>query len=340
VRERSLLKNIMLSYIESNQAQRTINYLRISVTDRCNLKCRYCFSEEGVNFIPHEEILSYEELLHLVRLSTLVGIRKIRVTGGEPLVRKGIEEFLFNLCHIKGLQDISLTTNGILLKEMASRIKSCGIKRLNISLDSLKPERFAYITGKDEFHKVWEGIREAERVGFYPLKINLVVMKGINYDEIIDFARLAIEKPYHIRFIELMPIANNGWRTEMFVSVEEMFDVIKTLGPLKPLKSDILDGPAQRYVFDEGKGEIGLIGAVSNHFCNNCNRLRLTAEGHLRGCLFSDDEIDLKSPLRAGEGDSHLLDLMGLAIQNKPRGHGPLRQGLRTCSRRMSSIGG
>jgi cyclic pyranopterin phosphate synthase len=297
--------------------------------------------EEGSRFAPHSEILTYEELLHLVGLSVQSGIRKVRLTGGEPLVRKGFINFFGRLGKIEGLNEITLTTNGVLLKEFAAEIKACGICRINISLDSLKPDRFFQISGRDYFDRVWESIQEAERLEFNPVKINVVMMKGINDDEVLDFARLTLEKPYHIRFIEFMPVgANNRWSPRKFISTEEIYEQIGTLGVLKPVKSNPLDGPAQRYFIEGGKGEVGFIGALSNHFCEKCNRLRMTAEGHLRSCLFSDQETDIKTPLREGKGDAHLLKLISHTIKNKPKDHGIGRYGPRKCVRHMSSIGG
>lgn len=320
---------------------RTISYLRLSVTDRCNLRCIYCMPEEGIQFIPHSDILTYEEMLHLVRLSVQRGIRKVRVTGGEPLVRKGFTRFLESLCNIQGMEEVGLTTNGVLLKRYAAEIRNCGICRINISLDSLKPERFFHITGRDCFEQVWEGIKEAERVGFDPIKINVVAMKGINDDEILDFAELAMHNPYHIRFIELMPVGGgNGWGPDKFISTDEIYARIQSIGNLVPVLSNPYDGPAQRYKIKGSQGEIGLIGALSHHFCAVCNRLRLTAEGSLRGCLFSDEETDLKTPLREGRGDEAILRLIEWTIENKPRDHGLLAQGPRKCVRQMHSIGG
>jgi len=321
---------------------RTINYLRLSVTDRCNLRCMYCMPEDGIEFLPHDKILRYEEMLHIVRLSVLKGIRKVRLTGGEPLVRKGFIDFLKDLNRIDGLEEITLTTNGVLLKKFAARIRECGISRINISLDSLRRERFLQITGHDCFEQVWEGIQEAERQGFDPIKINVVAIRGVNDDEIQDFARLTLEKPYHIRFIEVMPIGDrNIWSSEKFISIEEIYRKIRELGHLNSvLKHSNLDGPAQRFALEGGKGEIGLIGAMSNHFCDICNRLRLTAEGNLRSCLFSDHEIDIKNPLREGRGDDYLLELLGNAIKEKPDNHHQARQGPKKCARPMFSIGG
>ncbi len=320
---------------------RIINYLRLSVTDRCNLRCIYCMPEEGVKFISHSEILTYEEMLHIVGLCVQKGIRKVRLTGGEPLVRKGLIGFLEKLCKIAGLEEVTLTTNGVLLKNLAADIKNCGICRINVSLDSLKPERVFRITGRDCFKQVWEGLEEAERVGFNPIKINVVAIKGVNDDEILDFADLTLKKPYHIRFIELMPVSEqNVWRPERFMSTNDIYRQIQSLGNLIPVKPNPYDGPAQQFKIEGRQGDIGLIGALSNHFCSLCNRLRLTPEGYLRGCLFSDQETDLKTPLRQGKKDGYLLQLIEHAIKNKPKEHGLLKYGPRKCIRRMHRIGG
>jgi cyclic pyranopterin phosphate synthase len=324
-----------------HQKRPTINYLRLSITDRCNLRCMYCMPEEGMDFVPHSEILSYEEILHLVRVSVRSGIRKVRLTGGEPLVRKDFIPFLEKLSAVEELKEITLTTNGVLLKEYAADIRNCGICRINISLDSLKPERFFHITRRDLFHKVWEGIEEAERLHFHPLKINVVAMKGINDDEVLDFARLTLDRPFHVRFIEWMPIGkNNNWTSEKFITAEELRTRIAALGDLEPVERGAMDGPAERYRIEGARGEIGFISAVSSHFCDACNRLRLTAEGRLRGCLFSDREIDVKTPLREGKGDDHLAALLRRAIDEKPHGPGRISSGPRKCIRQMSSIGG
>lgn len=320
---------------------RAINYLRLSVSDRCNLRCIYCMPEEGINFIPHSEILSYEEIIHFIRLCTQKGIRKVRITGGEPLIRKGFIGFLKMLCKVEDLDDISLTTNGVLLKEVAADIKNCGISRINVSLDSLKPERFHRITGRDYFGRVCEGLEEAERVGFNPIKINVVAIKGVNDDEILDFARLTLTKPYHVRFIELMPIGNKSiWTADRFISTKEILERIESMGPLQSIDHNPMDGPAERFALEGAKGEVGFIGALSNHFCDKCNRLRLTADGHLRGCLFSDQETDIKTPLRQGMNDGHLLDLIEHTILNKPKDHGLIQFDPRKCARPMYTIGG
>jgi len=222
--------------LSPQKGNRTINYLRLSVTDRCNLRCVYCMPEEGVEFVPHNQVLSYEEMLRLVELSVKAGIRKVRLTGGEPLVRKGFIPFLEKLSAIEDLKEISLTTNGVLLNEFALDIKRCGICRVNVSLDSLDPQKFARITGRDYLHRVLEGIKEAERLGFNPIKINVVAMRGINDDEILDFGRLTFTKPYHVRFIEFMPIGkNNSWTSDRFIPADEILNALRTLGELKPL---------------------------------------------------------------------------------------------------------
>ena len=305
-----------------DQYHRHINYLRLSVTDRCNLRCIYCMPEKGVSIIPHHEILTYEEILRVVGLCIRVGIRKVRVTGGEPLVRKGIIPFLKRLCRMDGLEEVTLTTNGVLLKNLARPIRESGIRRINVSMDTLRQERFRQITREDYFDQVWEGIEEAESVGLSPIKINVVLIRGINHDEILDLVRLTYKKPYHIRFIELMPVCENNWTKHTFISIKEILEEIRTLGSVRPIISGPLDGPADRYALEGAIGEIGLIGALSNDFCVKCNRLRMTADGHLRGCLFSDQGIDIKTPLREGRGDSHLLEKITYTIRNKPQNHG------------------
>jgi len=320
---------------------RIINYLRLSVTDRCNLRCLYCMPEEGIRFIPHDEILTYEEMFYIVNLCIQKGIRKVRLTGGEPLVRKDLIGFIQKICSLDGLDDITLTTNGVLLKAFAAPLRDCGICRINVSMDTLKPERFRQIARRDYFRLIWEGIEEAERVGINPIKINVVALRGMNDDEIVDFARLTYRKPYHVRFIELMPVGGkNTGMSERFISITEIQDRIQSLGPLYPVNSGPLDGPAHRYALKGAKGEIGLIGALSHHFCESCNRLRLTADGHLRGCLFSDYESDIKTPLREGKGTGYLLNLISETILNKPENSGIGLITPRKCIRSMNSIGG
>lgn len=328
--------------ISLDHNRRTINYLRLSVTDRCNLRCIYCMPEEGIQFKPHSEILTYEEMLRIVKLCVRSGIRKVRLTGGEPLVRKGILPFIEKLCEIEDLKEIALTTNGILLKEYARSLRRSGLRCINVSMDTLNPERYRRITRGGSFEQVWEGIEEAEAAGLSPVKINVVAIRGVNDDEVLDFSRLTYRKPYHVRFIELMPIGEAYARVkEDFVSGDEILRQIRSLGPVRYFPSGRQDGPASMYALEGAQGRIGVIAALSHHFCETCNRLRLTADGYLRGCLFSDRETDLKTPMREGKEDDHLLDLIETTILKKPKDHGlVLHKQQRKCARPMNGIGG
>ena len=234
-----------------------------------------------------------------------------------------------------------MTTNGVFLRDFARPLRECGICRVNVSMDTLRPERFFRVTRRDYFDRVWEGIEEAESVGFQPIKINVVAMRGMNDDEILDFAQLTFRKPYHVRFIEMMPVGErNSWSSDGFLSVKEILRKIRQLGNIRRVDPEPMGGPALRYALKGAKGEIGFIGALSNHFCKKCNRLRLTADGHLRGCLFSEQETNIKTPLRQGKGDSHLIALITNAILNKPENHGMDIYSPRKCVRSMNSIGG
>jgi len=319
---------------------RRINYLRISLTDRCNLRCVYCMPTEGDRKLRHKDILRYEEILRIARIGIKLGITKIRLTGGEPLVRKGVQEFIPMLTSLEGLEDVSLTTNGVLLRENLEMLKSAGITRINVSLDSLKRLNFKYITRFDYFNKVWEGIEEARDMGFYPIKLNMVVMKGMNDGEILDFGRLAIEQPYHIRFIEYMPIGLDLKSTN-FISNGEIKDtLVNNLGPLLPVVQGKHDGPAKRLKFQGGKGEVGFISAVSDFFCSTCNRLRLTADGKILPCLLSNREVDIKEPLRKGCLDEALIKAFQDAVRLKPKSHLLNLEGHQRVYRKMCSIGG
>jgi cyclic pyranopterin phosphate synthase len=284
--------------------------------------------------------LRYEEILRIVRLGVHLGISKIRVTGGEPLVRKGVYDFLSELTKIDGLLDISLTTNGILLKDNIRKIKSAGIKRINISLDTLNRKKFEEITGLDRFHQVWDGIEQALALGIDPIKLNVVALKGINDDEFADIARLSFSYPFHIRFIEHMPIGNTRRKIDDPVLIPEIKNRLNSLGRLVPIENGIYDGPAERYKLEGSKGEIGFISALSHHFCDRCNRLRLTANGHLRACLLSDHQQDLKGPLRQGYADSELVDVFIRAVKSKPFEHTVAVRDPQSVSGQMCAIGG
>src|SRR4030067_419982 len=321
--------------------RRKINYLRISITDRCNLRCRYCMPEEGITIIPHEEILTYEEILRIVRVFAIEGILKVRLTGGEPLVRKGIVDFVSRLSQIKEIKDLSLTTNAILLREFAQDLKEAGLKRINISLDSLKKERFFQITRKDAFERVWAGIEEALRVGLFPIKINMVAIQGLNDDEIESFARLTLNLPLIVRYIEYMPSGNGEeWKENDILTIPQIKNRLENMGKLIPIPSDRWDGPAKRFRIEGAIGEIGLIGPVSSHFCEDCNRLRLTPDGRIRTCLFSDEEINVKEILRRGGTDEDIRERLLMALRTKPERHTINTHQFKKCQRNMSAIGG
>ncbi|GAQ94288.1 cyclic pyranopterin phosphate synthase [Thermodesulfovibrio aggregans] len=315
---------------------RKIDYLRISVTDRCNLRCIYCMPEEGIkNLLPHDEILSYEEILQIIKVATTIGISKIRITGGEPLLRKNIESFIERVSRVDGIKDIGITTNGVLLKKYAKVLHEAGLKRVNVSLDSLDQNKFRNITRLGSLKEVLEGIEEAQRVGLNPVKINVVVMRGINDDEIEKFAMWSMEVPYQIRFIEFMPIGHNNWKKELFISTEEIKNKIEsTVGSLMPVQIK-KSGPAEYFMLEGAKGLIGFISPLSTHICVRCNRLRLTPEGKLRLCLFSDKEIDLKGALRGGASEDEIRQILIKAVQLKPQ-----RASQPKPLRPMSAIGG
>ncbi|MEE9910774.1 MAG: GTP 3',8-cyclase MoaA [Deltaproteobacteria bacterium] len=324
---------------------RDINYLRVSITDRCNLRCSYCRPKEGVSLKGHEDILRYEEIIRIVSQAVKLGMIKIRLTGGEPLVRRGFVEFAKDLKKIEGLQDISLTTNGILLEQYADSIFQAGITRINISLDSLDKEKYFQITRGGNLDDVFRGIAAAEKAGFYPIKINTVVLKGFNDSEVVDFAQLALTKAFQVRFIEIMPISDvNANQPDDFLPTNQLFTRISQHFQLEPLagKKSKSDGPARIYKVKGGLGEIGFINPVSDHFCSTCNRLRLTADGKLRACLLKDAEIDLRASLSRRCDDEELAGLIRQAILLKPEKHDLdcTDRHLKKCHRDMSDIGG
>jgi cyclic pyranopterin phosphate synthase len=269
-----------------------------------------------------------------------LGISKVRITGGEPLVRKGVYDFLKRLTKIKRLLDISLTTNGVLLKDNINKIKSAGIKRINISLDTLNRKKYKKITGYDFFNQVWEGIKLAQKMGFDPVKINVVALKGINHDELPDIAALSIAYPFHIRFIEYMPMGTDPMESDRHFLFPEIKKCIDPFGKLIPVEKGINDGPAERFRFESARGEIGFIRPISRHFCKTCNRLRLTASGQLRPCLMSDVQVDLKTSLRKGCSDAELADIILQAVRLKPSGHNLYGDHPVGVSAQMCAIGG
>ncbi len=323
----------------SDSFQRPINYLRISVTDRCNLRCVYCMPAEGVDLMSHYEILTYEEINTVVKAAAEMGINKVRLTGGEPLVRTGLYDLVRMLAGIDAIDDISLTTNGILLAQHAAGLKEAGLHRVNVSLDSLKPARFRQITRCGSLEKTLEGIEAARTVGLTPVKINVVVMAGVNDDELTDFAAKTVSDGWHVRFIELMPLNGDDSSHIKLVPVSEMRKCIEAMGKLEPSEVEVGNGPAKYYRLPGATGTIGFITPVTEHFCYRCNRLRLTADGKLRPCLLSEEEIDLKEPLRSGASVIELKNLIEKAIASKPKGH-HLAEGKKRNGRPFSQVGG
>jgi GTP 3',8-cyclase len=294
-----------------------------------------------VPLFDHSEILRYEEILAIVAAAVKTGFRKFRLTGGEPLVRKNICELIRKMVAIEGVDEVVLTTNGALLDPMARDLVAAGLRRVNISLDTLNPLKFRKITKSDNFYRVLQGIETARKAGLTPLKINMVVIGGVNDDEVEDFGRWAAQEALTVRFIEYMPIGcRHRWDAAQFVSIDAIRRRLEKVMALEPLERRALDGPAKRFRLGTSLGEIGLIGAVSEHFCHSCNRLRLTSEGKLRPCLFSDEEIDVKIPLRAGCDESTLIDLIQTAVGAKIDHRAPNLLVGKSARRSMSRIGG
>ncbi len=315
---------------------RRITYLRLSVTDRCNFRCIYCMPASGVEWRPHADILRYEEIVRIVRAATAIGIRKIRLTGGEPLVREGIVDLVQEISRIPGIDELVMTTNGALLPLYADRLAAAGLDRVNISLDTLRPERFQWITRIGRLEDTLAGLYAAREAGLSPIKLNAVVMRGINDDEVVDLARKTREG-FGVRFIEPMPVGKPDTNLKgRFVSGEEIRARIeRELGPLIPVRDE---GPARVYRISGAPGEIGFITALSAPFCDRCNRMRVTADGKLRPCLLSPVEIDLKGALRAGAGDEEILALLKEGMRRKPYAHGLAHEF--PHDRTMSEIGG
>ncbi len=320
--------------------RRSIDYLRISITDRCNLRCVYCMPEQGVPACSHDEILRYEEIERLARAAAALGVRQLRLTGGEPLVRLGVVDLVRALARIPGIEDIAMTTNGILLSRYAAPLAEAGLRRVNVSLDTLRPERFHAITRWGELDAALAGIEAAFAAGLEPVKINTVVMRGQNDDEVLDLARKTLDARWHVRFIEWMPIgaAARDWRARVVTTAELRAQIEAMLGPLAP---DAVDGagPARIYRLPGAAGTLGFIGAVSEHFCAGCNRLRLTADGKLRPCLLAGEELDVRAALRRGASEAELQALLLEAVRLKPQAH-HLADEAQVQGRAMAQIGG
>jgi GTP 3',8-cyclase len=321
---------------------RTIDDLRISITDRCNFRCVYCMPAEGLPWLPRREILSYEEILRVARLFVALGIRSIRLTGGEPLVRKDADVLVAGLDQLHPGLDLSMTTNGFFLTEKIERLAAAGLRRINVSLDSLRPEGFERMVRRDGqmVQTIRDGLRKAQRAGLHPIKVNTVVIRGENDEEVADFARLGREEGYQIRFIEYMPLGARGvWDRRHVVSSVEILERIHAAFPLLP-RDPKASEPATLFRYADGGGSVGVIASVCEPFCDSCNRIRITADGQLRTCLFSQAEHDLKGLLRSGATDEELTDFIVAAVWKKERGHQINEPGFVKPSRSMSAIGG
>lgn len=320
---------------------RNIDYLRVSVTNRCNLRCKYCMPEEGIEDLGHANILTLEEIAHLVKVAARIGIQKIRLTGGEPLVRKNITKLIGDIAQIPQINDIAITTNGMLFADMAEELKAAGLTRVNFSLDSLDEERFTHITRRGSLQDVVRSISKAMEIGMAPIKINTVVMKGINDDEILDFVELAKKMPLHVRFIEFMPVGDLPfYKTDRVVTVSEIKEIIEQNYDLHRGANVQGNGPAKCYQIRGGMGSVGFISAMSDHFCGECNRIRMTADGKLRGCLFGKQEFNLKLALQNQASDEKMAEIFCRAIREKPNRHHMDEGWGADNKRKMYQIGG
>jgi len=314
---------------------RNINYLRISVTDRCNLRCMYCMPEEGVCKKEHEDILSLEEIYQVVKACAELGIKKVRITGGEPLVRKGLTGLIEKVASLEGIREVALTTNGILLPQYAKELKAAGLDRVNISLDTMNEEKYSYITRMGSLGDVKSGIDAAVEAGLEPIKLNTVLIGGFNDDEIEDLVRLTMDRPIDVRFIELMPIGQAAhWAKKHFISNKE---VLQKVSGLQPVQSDDISSPAKYYQLPGAVGRVGLINPISHAFCGNCNRIRLTADGKLKPCLHTETEIDMKELLRSQQ---NLTEVIKESILQKPMQHNLNCHDNKPIERDMYRIGG
>ena len=322
---------------------RRIKSLRISITDKCNFRCTYCMPAEGLPWLKKAEILSYEEIVRLTRVMVGLGIEQVRLTGGEPLVRRDIPELVRQLRAIGGLRSLSVTTNGILLKQLAGPLAEAGLTRINVSLDSLIREKFAQLTRRDQLSRVLEGLEALEKYpSIHPIKVNAVAIKGFTEEEVLDFVRLARRKAYVVRWIEFMPLdADQIWRKEDILTGAEIKAIIENeYGPLVPITSGDPSETARRYTFSDGIGEVGLINPVSEPFCAQCDRIRLTADGQLRTCLFATEETDLRAVLRSDATDETLAEVIRQAVWHKELKHYIGDKRFKRANRSMSMIGG
>jgi cyclic pyranopterin phosphate synthase len=319
---------------------RVVTNLRLSITDRCNLRCVYCMPAEPV-WIPQPEVLTFEELAKIVRVAVSLGITDFRLTGGEPTARKDLPDLVRLIAGTPGVRDLAMTTNGMLLDRLAVPLREAGLQRLNISLDTLRGEKFVHISRREGFRRTWDGILAADRAGFRPLKINMVVIRGENDGEIADFAEMARTRAWQIRYIEFMPLdGDNRWTREQVVTAKEILGIIHRRWPLELESEGPLSDPARIFRFKDGLGDIGIIASVSEPFCSSCDRIRITPDGRLRTCLFSTWETDVKGPMRSGATDAQLADIIRGAVAKKEAGHGINDVSFVKPQRAMYAIGG
>ncbi|HEY0614006.1 MAG TPA: GTP 3',8-cyclase MoaA [Candidatus Elarobacter sp.] len=321
--------------------RRPITYLRVSVTDRCNLRCVYCMPEEGLPWIPKPNILSFEEITTIVRAAAGIGVRSIRLTGGEPLIRRDLDQLVAMIAAVPGIDDIALSTNGLLLQQQAPALAAAGLRRVNISLDTLHDDRFTAIARRPGLDRVLAGIDAALAHGLIPVKINCVVMRGANDDELEAFARLTRERAVHVRFIEVMPVEDNvAMQRDAWVSSDEVLARLGALGDLTPVANPHGNGPARTFAYDGAPGTVGVISPLAHDYCERCNRVRLSADGRLKLCLFGDHLIDLRTPLRAGGGEPAIVELLRGAMHVKPERHFLDLGQTASAMRAFSEIGG
>lgn len=325
----------------ADQFNRPITYLRISVTDRCNLRCVYCMPEAGLPWVAKAEILTFEEVAAIVGAAASIGVRSIRLTGGEPLVRRDLARLVARIASVPGIDDIALSTNGLLLAEQVDTLRSAGLRRVNVSLDTLRPERFFAIARRPGLDRVLAGIDAACAAGLAPVKLNCVVMRGQNEDEVVAFAELTRKRGVHVRFIEMMPVLDNvALQRDAYVSAAEILDRIREHGMLVPVAGPNGNGPARYFAFPGAAGSVGVISPLSHDYCETCNRVRLSADGRLRLCLFGDNELDLRTPLRAGASRDDLAGIFRGAMYVKPERHHLDLGKPASAMRAFSEIGG
>ncbi|HEY4439321.1 MAG TPA: GTP 3',8-cyclase MoaA [Candidatus Elarobacter sp.] len=321
--------------------QRPITYLRVSVTDRCNLRCVYCMPEAGLPWIPKPEILSYEEIAEIVAAAASIGVRSIRLTGGEPLIRRNLDTLVRMIAAIPGIDDIALSTNGLLLADQAEALLAAGLNRVNVSLDTLDDGRFTAIARRPGLERVLAGIDAALANGLGPVKLNCVLMRGTNDDELEAFAALTRERAVHVRFIEVMPVEDNvALQAQSWVSSDEVIERLSALGELRAVANPHGNGPARTFAYDDAPGTVGVISPLAHDYCERCNRVRLSADGRLKLCLFGDHLIDLRTPLRNGGGQESIVSLLRAAMHVKPERHHLVLGETSSAMRAFSEIGG